>query len=78
MDITYVFLCGVMWFRYGQEEAAWELLRATKSLDQDIQALARAMLIKGIKYSPMPGCLPSNAREGSAEVVGYSNGQQMQ
>jgi len=68
MDITYVFLCGVMWFRYGQEEAAWELLRATKSLDQDIQALARAMLIKGIKYSPKPRRLLSNAREYSADT----------
>lgn len=68
MDIIYVFLCGVMWFRYGQEEAAWELLRATKSLDQDIQTLARAMLIKGIKYSPKPGCLLSNASEYSADT----------
>ena len=48
MDSNYVFLCGVMWCGYGQQEAGKELLRATSSLDPDIRALAWALLAKGM------------------------------
>jgi hypothetical protein len=48
MDSNYVFLCGVMWCGYGQQEAGKELLRATSSLDPDIRTLAWAMLAKGM------------------------------
>ncbi len=48
MDSNYVFLCGVMWCGYGQQEAGKELLRATGSSDPDIRALACAMLAKGL------------------------------
>lgn len=48
MDSNYVFLCGVMWCGYGQQEAGKELLRATGSCDPDIRALACAMLAKGL------------------------------
>lgn len=48
MDGDYVYLCGVMWCGYGQREAGKELLRATRSMDPDIRALASAMLEKGI------------------------------
>ncbi len=44
MDGDYVFLCGVMWCSYGQEDADRELLRATDSADPDLSALALAML----------------------------------
>jgi hypothetical protein len=47
MDGNYVFLCGVMWCRFGQQEAGKELLRATNSVDPDMKALAWAMLAKG-------------------------------
>ena len=47
MDGDYVFLCGVMWCRFGQQEAGKELLRATTTMDPDMRALARAMLAKG-------------------------------
>jgi hypothetical protein len=47
MDSSYVFLCGVMWCRFGQQEAGKELLRATDSVDPDMKALAWAMLAKG-------------------------------
>ncbi len=39
MDSDYVFLCGVMWCRYGQQEAGKELLRATDSMDPDMRTL---------------------------------------
>ena len=48
MNSNYVFLCGVMWCSYGQQEAGKELLRATGSSDPDIRALACAMLAKGL------------------------------
>ena len=47
MDSTYVFLCGVMWCRFGQQDAGKELLRAADSADPDMKALACAMFTKG-------------------------------
>jgi hypothetical protein len=47
MDSDYMFLCGVMWCRFGQQEAGKELLRAATSMDSDMRALARAMLTQG-------------------------------
>jgi hypothetical protein len=49
MESDYVFLCGVMWCRFGHQEAGRELLRAATSVDQDMRALARAMLAKGTR-----------------------------
>jgi hypothetical protein len=49
MDSNYVFLCGVMWCRFGQRDAGKELLRAVDSPDPDIEALARAMFEKGLR-----------------------------
>ena len=48
MDSEYVFLCGVMWCGYGQEEARHELVRAIGSANPDVGALAWAMLMKGM------------------------------
>jgi hypothetical protein len=47
MNNNYMFLCGVMWCKFGQQEAGKELLRAAKSGDADMSALAWAMLAKG-------------------------------
>jgi hypothetical protein len=49
MDSNYMFLCGVMWCKFGQQEAGRELLRAAKSGDPDMSALASAMLAKGTR-----------------------------
>ena len=49
MNSDYVFLCGVMWCRYGQRDAGEELLRASSSPDPDLRALAQAMLARGRK-----------------------------
>ena len=49
MDGDYVFLCGVMWCRYGQQDAGKELLRAATSPDADLSTLALAMLASGCK-----------------------------
>jgi len=49
MDSNYVFLCGVMWCRYGQEDALSELMRAAESKDADLSALALAMLREGYR-----------------------------
>jgi hypothetical protein len=47
MNIDYVFLCGVMWCKFAQEDAGQELLRASDSKDADVRSLARAILAKG-------------------------------
>jgi hypothetical protein len=49
MDSDYMFLCGLMWCRFGQQEAGKELLRAANSVDPDMRALAWAMLAKGAR-----------------------------
>lgn len=49
MDSNYVYLCGVMWCRYGEQEAGKELIRAIASPDPDTRSLAWAMLAKGMK-----------------------------
>jgi hypothetical protein len=49
MDSNYVFLCGVMWCRFGQQDAGKELLRAADSGDPDMKALAWAMFAKGLR-----------------------------
>jgi hypothetical protein len=50
MNSNYMFLCGVMWCKFGQQEAGKELLRAAKSGDPDMSALAWAMLSKGARH----------------------------
>ena len=49
MNSNYIFLCGVMWCKFGQEEAGKEVLRAANSGNPDISALAWAMLAKGAR-----------------------------
>jgi hypothetical protein len=49
MDSNYVFLCGVMWCRFGHQDAGQELLRAADSGDPDMKALAGAMFAKGMR-----------------------------
>jgi hypothetical protein len=46
MDANYVFLCGVMWCRFGQQDAGEELMRVAESTDPEMRALAWAMLAK--------------------------------
>jgi hypothetical protein len=50
MDGNYMFLCGVMWCKFGQQEAGKELLRAASSEDPDMSTLAWAMLAKGARH----------------------------
>ena len=47
MNSGYIFLCGVMWCRYRQEDAGSELMRAAEYEDPDLSALALAMLREG-------------------------------
>jgi hypothetical protein len=48
MDSSYVFLCGVMWCKFGQKDAGKELLRAAAFGDPDMKALASAMFAEGV------------------------------
>jgi len=44
MNGDYVFLCGVMWAKYGSEVAGLELVRALQSEDAEVVFLACAFL----------------------------------
>ena len=70
MNSNYVFLCGVMWCRYGQEDAGSELMRAAESADPDLSALALAMLKEGCR-SPRkrPSLLPQTGWEKAASAA---------
>ena len=50
MDSNYMFLCGVMWCKFGQQDAGNELLRAAGCGDPDMEALAWAMFAKGARH----------------------------
>ena|ERR1700693_29572 len=54
MDATYIFLCGVMWHRFGQPEAGEELLTAADSTDSELRALALDVLLNGEAKSMLP------------------------
>ena len=58
MDTNYVFLCGMIWARLGNEDAGLELIRALASPDQDVRVVARAML--------------EQAAGGSRELIGQA------
>ena len=49
MDSNYMFLCGVMWCKFGRQGAGKELLRAANSVNPDMSALAWAILAKGAR-----------------------------
>ena len=52
MNSEYVFLCGVMWCRYREDDAGSELLRAAQCDDPDLSSLALAMLQEGYRFTP--------------------------
>jgi hypothetical protein len=54
MDSDYIFLCGVMWLKFGQQDAGKELLRAADSMDPDMKALAWAMLAESARPFRVP------------------------
>ena len=49
MDTDYVFLCGMIWCRLGQQDAGKKLLRTGDSGDPHTKALAWAMFAKGLR-----------------------------
>jgi len=44
-----MFLCGVMWCQFGQQDAAKQLLPAANSGNPDMSELAWAMLKRGAR-----------------------------
>ncbi|MBZ5598004.1 MAG: hypothetical protein LAN83_06755 [Acidobacteriia bacterium] len=62
MDASYIFLCGMVWSQFGEEDAGLELIRALGSPEQEMRVLARAML--------------DQAGEGSKELMGQALAQQ--
>jgi len=69
MDSNYVFLCGVMWCRYGLEDALSELMRAAECKDADLSALALAMLREGYRSPRKGNSSPATGLGASAAPV---------
>ena len=53
MDATYIFLCGVMWRRYGHPEAGEELLMAADSTDSELRVIALDVLLNSQSESTL-------------------------
>lgn len=68
MNSDYVFLCGVMWCAYGQQDARSELFRATESSDPDVSALALAMLAQRRHSLSIENLALLRARSGGRHV----------
>jgi hypothetical protein len=68
MDSDYVFLCGVMWCAYGQQEARSELFRAAESSEPDVRALALAMLAQRRDSLSVENVELVRARSGGSHV----------
>jgi hypothetical protein len=47
MNSDCMFLCGVMWCRFGRQDAGKELLRVATSMDPEMRVPALAMWAKG-------------------------------
>jgi hypothetical protein len=62
MDASYIFLCGMVWSQFGEEDAGLELIRALASPEQELRVLARAML--------------DQAGDGSKELMGRALAEQ--
>jgi hypothetical protein len=73
MDSNYVFLCGVMWCKFGQKDAGNELLRAADSGDPDMKALAWAMFAKGVLLDLIPFCRPDSHPRSTFQSVYQPN-----
>ena len=52
MDLRYVFACGIVWRYTAEPDAGWELIRALRDDDQDVQDLAALMLADNSQDSP--------------------------
>jgi hypothetical protein len=68
MDSDYVYLCGVMWCAYGQQDARSELFRAAESSDPDVRALALAMLAQRRDSLSVENLAVVRARSGGRHV----------
>jgi len=44
MDANYVFMCGMIWSQFGEQDAGHELISALQSTDPAVRVLARTML----------------------------------
>ena len=69
MNSNYVFLCGVMWCRYRQEDAGSELMRAAECADPDLSALALALLREGCRSPRKRASFPGGGFEVTASAV---------
>lgn len=52
IDPFYLFLCYLEWEKKNEPTAAWELIAASQSADEDTQAHARALLSRSFRAAP--------------------------
>jgi len=69
MSSDYIFLCGVMWCRYRQEDAGSELMRAAQCEDLDLSALALAMLREGSRSPRKRAAFTVGSFDGTESAV---------
>jgi hypothetical protein len=78
MNANYIFLCGMVWAHFGEEDAGRELIRTLNSPDQDMRILARAMLEQangGSKALIGQAVAESEIREDMATLCAFEGNQ---
>lgn len=74
MDLRYVFACGIVWRYTADPEAGWELIRALRDDDRDVQDLAALILADNSQDSSslLTAAIAEGAISGkdAAEVLG--------
>lgn len=64
MDILYLFVCGIRWAKYDDQEAGWELIQALSSPDADCRLVAEAMLARnGVRVEAKSNSLYARHRD---------------
>ena len=75
MDANYVFMCGMVWSQFGEQDAGHELITALQSTDPALRILARTMLDQAPGSKELLGqALADRAiSPGDAELCSFGN-----
>ena len=75
MDANYVFMCGMIWSQFGEQEAGRELITALQSTDPAVRILARTMLeqSRGSKELLGQALADRTISPGDAELCSFSH-----
>ena len=80
MDANYVFMCGMVWSQFGEQDAGHELITALQSPDPALRILARTMLerARGSKELLDQALADRTISRGDAELCSFGPGTSLE